>query len=122
MERGEADVWANILDRECPAERDATSLAQCRQILESDARAVHMQARNNTAASLVSLRGIIDRFAWTSEPKAVVLISEGLVVDPRSGTRGWVSSERCFASSMRRTATMSSAAFWRESRNSRAVM
>ena len=90
MERGEGDAWNSILERECPAEHDITSLAQCRQILESDVRAVYMQAKNNTAASLVSLRGIVDRLAWTSEPKAVVIISEGLVVDRNLTNMSWV--------------------------------
>ncbi|HEY7473779.1 MAG TPA: VWA domain-containing protein [Vicinamibacterales bacterium] len=90
MERGEGDAWNSILERECPAEHDITSLAQCRQILETDVRAVYMQAKNNTAASLVSLRGIVDRLAWTSEPKSVVIISEGLVVDRNLTNMSWV--------------------------------
>jgi VWFA-related protein len=90
MERGEWDAWVSILERECPAEHDVTSLAQCRQSLEGDVRAVYMQAKNNTAASLVSLRGIVDRLAWTSEPKAVVIISEGLVVDRNMTVMSWV--------------------------------
>jgi VWFA-related protein len=90
MERGDNDAWTTILERECPAERDAASLAQCRQLLESDVRAVYMQTKHNTAASLVSLHGIIDRLGWTAEPKALVLISEGLVVDRNMTSMSWV--------------------------------
>jgi VWFA-related protein len=97
MERGEADAWNSILERECPVEFDVTSLAQCRQLLESDVRAVYMLAKNNTAASLVALRGIVDRLAWTSEPKAVVLISEGLVVDRNMTNMAWIAPKTAAA-------------------------
>lgn len=90
MERGDPDAWLSILERECPAEHDVNSLAQCRQILESDVRTVYAQARNNTAASLVALRGIVDRLGWSSEPKSLILISEGLVVDRNLTTMSWV--------------------------------
>jgi VWFA-related protein len=90
MERNDGHAWMAILERECPAEHDVTSLAQCRQLLETDVRTVYMEARNNTAASLVSLRGIIDRLGWTAEPKAVVVISEGLVIDRNLTDLTWV--------------------------------
>lgn len=89
-ERNDWDNWMTILERECPSEHDATSLAQCRQLLETVVRTVYMQTRTNTAASLVALRGIIDRLGWTSEPKAVVLISEGLVIDRNMTDMTWV--------------------------------
>jgi VWFA-related protein len=90
IERGDPEAWLSILERECPAEHDVTTLAQCRQILESDVRTVYAQTKNNTAASLVSLRGIVDRLAWSSEPKSVILISEGLVVDRNFTNMSWV--------------------------------
>jgi VWFA-related protein len=90
IERGDPEAWLSILERECPAEHDITTLAQCRQILESDVRTVYAQTKNNTAASLVSLRGIVDRLAWSSEPKSLILISEGLVVDRNFTSMSWV--------------------------------
>jgi VWFA-related protein len=90
IERGDPEAWLSILERECPAEHDITTLAQCRQILESDVRTVYAQTKNNTAASLVSLRGIVDRLAWSSEPKSLILISEGLVVDRNFTNMSWV--------------------------------
>ena len=89
-ERGDWNAWLSILERECPAEHDVTSLAQCRQILETDVRAVYTQTRTNTTASLVSLRGIVDRLAWSSEPKSLILISEGLVIDRNLTDMSWV--------------------------------
>ncbi len=90
IERDDPEAWLKILERECPSEFDASSLAQCRQLLETDVRDVYMQTKHNTARSLVSLRGIIDRLGWSAEPKSLVLISEGLVVDRNLTDMSWV--------------------------------
>lgn len=97
IERGDEEAWTSILERECVNETEVITVAQCRQRLDSEVRLVYTNARNATAATLVALRGIIDRLAWTSEPKSLVLISEGLVVDRNFTTLAWVGPQTAAA-------------------------
>jgi len=97
IERGDEEAWTSILERECVNETEAITVAQCRQRLDSEVRTVYTNARNTTAAALVALRGIIDRLAWTSEPKSLVLISEGLIVDRNFTTLAWVGPQTAAA-------------------------
>jgi VWFA-related protein len=97
IERGDDEAWASILERECVNETEVITVAQCKQRLDSEVRTVYTNARNTTTATLVALRGIIDRLAWTSEPKSLVLISEGLVVDRNFTTLAWVGPQTAAA-------------------------
>jgi VWFA-related protein len=62
---------------------DAGSRDACPEQLEQEARALSQQARTQARISLSALEGIIVGLRDVEGPKAVVLLSEGMVVDPR---------------------------------------
>jgi len=96
-EANDENACQGILERECMGFHDTASLADCRQRLVGEVRDVYTQTLANTRMSLMSLRGIIDRLALTSEPKTVVLISEGLIVDQRMSDLSWIEPQTAAA-------------------------
>jgi VWFA-related protein len=79
-----------VIERECAGDLTPGAVADCRKQLDAAVKQVYSQTRFNTSASLLSLRQIIDRLGLTSEPKTVVLISEGIVVGRNVGDLSWV--------------------------------
>ncbi|MGH9347372.1 MAG: VWA domain-containing protein [Vicinamibacterales bacterium] len=55
----------------------------CPVQVEQEARALSQYARNQARTSLGALRGIIDSLTSIDEPKTIILVSEGLVAEPR---------------------------------------
>jgi VWFA-related protein len=88
--RSDQFAWQSIIERECAGVTDAGAIQACQQLMQGEARAVYTQTRFNTTTSLLSLRQIIDRLRLTSEPKTVVLISEGLVLENDFVDLSWV--------------------------------
>lgn len=62
---------------------DAGGRDACPEQLEQEARAVSQHARTQARISLDALEGLIGAMRDVDGPKAVVLLSEGMVVDPR---------------------------------------
>ena len=88
--RSDQFAWQSIIERECAGVTDAAAVQACQQLMQGEARAVYSQTRFNTTTSLLALRQIIDRLRLTSEPKTVVLISEGLVLENDFVDLSWV--------------------------------
>lgn len=89
-ERNDEYVWQGILERECMGFHDTASLQDCRNKVGVEVREVYARSFAASRMSLMSLRGVIDRLALTPEPKTLVLISEGLVVDQEANDLTWV--------------------------------
>ncbi len=89
-ERNDEYVWQGILERECMGFHDTASLQDCRNKVGVEVREVYARSLAASRMSLMSLRGVIDRLALTPEPKTLVLISEGLVVDQEANDLTWV--------------------------------
>ena len=62
---------------------DAGGRDACPEQLEQEARALSQHARTQARISLAALEGIIIGLRDVEGPKAVVLLSEGMVIDPR---------------------------------------
>jgi VWFA-related protein len=62
---------------------DAGGRDACPEQLEQEARALSQHARTQARISLSALEGIIVGLREVEGPKAVILLSEGMVVDPR---------------------------------------
>jgi len=90
-------AWQGILERECVGLDDAGSVNECRQRLVREVREVYVQTVATTNMSLGALRGIIDRLALTAEPKTLVLISEGLVVEQNIVDLSWLAPQMAAA-------------------------
>lgn len=84
-------VWADVIDRECIGlENVASSYVNCKQNLANEARLVWQEARAQATNSLLSLRAIVERMRGARTPTTLVLITEGLVVEPSSTELNWV--------------------------------
>ena len=62
---------------------DAGSRDACPEQLEQEARALAQHARTQARISLSGLEGLIAGLREVEGPKAVILLSEGMVIDPR---------------------------------------
>jgi hypothetical protein len=83
-------VLADLFERECPGEHDPASLEGCRRKLEGLARTVHATARSRSSSTMLALREIVERLAFSSDPKTVVLITEGVLVGRNFADTAWV--------------------------------
>jgi VWFA-related protein len=62
---------------------DAAARDACPEQLEQEARAVAQHARTQARISLSALTALVDTLKGLDGPKTIVLLSEGMVVDPR---------------------------------------
>lgn len=84
-------VWADVIDRECLGlESVASSYVNCKQNLANEARLVWQESRAQASNSLLSLRAIVERMRGAQTPTTMVLVTEGLVVEPTSTELNWV--------------------------------
>ena len=88
---------ADLFERECPGEHDTASLTRCQQTLQNLARVVHANARARTTATMLALREIVERLAFSSEAKTVVLITEGVLVGKEFADVSWVADRTAAA-------------------------
>lgn len=91
-EGAKSRTWLEVIDRECATVStvDPVGYQQCQTDRANEARTVFQSARAQTAASLLSLRGIIQRLNGSNTPKTVVLITEGLVIERNVTDISWV--------------------------------
>lgn len=82
-----------VLSRECAGENTTASLANCRRMVDSEARMVLTQSRTRTTRSLVALRGVFDQLATTQATKTVVLLTEGIILGRDMGDITWVGAQ-----------------------------
>jgi VWFA-related protein len=90
VQRGDAIAMRQVLDRECAGIRDPAEIQDCTQRLTVEANLVYQTARERTRNSLLALRSLIERLANTPSPKTIVLLSEGIVLDPDSAELSWL--------------------------------
>ncbi len=85
--------WLEIIARECSSIStvDPEGYRQCKIDRSNEARTVYVNARSQTAGSLLSLRGIVQRLTGSTAPKTIVLITEGLVIERNVTDISWVS-------------------------------
>ena len=90
IQRGDDNVMAAVVDRECGADPTAGSLAQCKQQLTGESQQVLSTARERTRNSLIALRYLFERVATSDTPKTIVFLSEGLLLDRDNVDVAWV--------------------------------
>ena len=97
-DRDDQAVWNEVIERECAGvSLDPESVTQCQNLLRGDIREVYTKTRFTTISTLLSLRQIIGRLGLTPEPKTLVLISEGLVVERNLADTSWIGPETAAA-------------------------
>lgn len=86
IDRGDQMALSNVADRECTgADRQV-----CMQELAVEARQVIADARVQAQASLVVLRGLMERLSENATPKTLVYLSEALVIDQDRSALAWM--------------------------------
>jgi VWFA-related protein len=90
LERGNEQIIAELVDRECPGFRTAEEVAICRSQLAVEARAMFADTKSRTRDSLLSLRHVMERLAQTTNPKTVVFVSEGILIDREVSEISWL--------------------------------
>ena len=90
IQRGDDNVMATVVDRECGADPTSGSIAQCKQMLTGEAQQLLSIARERTRNSLIALRYLFERVATSDTPKTIVFISEGLLLDRDNTDVAWV--------------------------------
>jgi VWFA-related protein len=82
-----AAVMAPLQGRTDVSSRNASTAAgiikACELDVRAEARLLYAEARQRTSASLMAMLELLNRLAFLGGPKTVVLLSEGLFVDPR---------------------------------------
>jgi VWFA-related protein len=97
-DRDDQSVWNEVIERECAGVNlDPESVTQCQNLLRGDIREVYTKTRFTAISTLLSLRQIIGRLGLTPEPKTLVLISEGLVVERNLADTSWIGPETAAA-------------------------
>jgi VWFA-related protein len=98
ISRGEAQVLRDVVDRECtslarPTVASGASPAQeCASEVQDEAHQLAAHALQQTGASLTALRQILIRMAASSQPKTLVLLSEGMFLGRGLEDVSWISS------------------------------
>jgi VWFA-related protein len=88
---------AAVIERECPGDHDATSIQRCRGEMENLARRVYAEARSRAMATTVALREIVERLTATTDPKTLVLITSGMIVEHYADI-SWIADRTAAAS------------------------
>lgn len=77
-------VMSQIVERECGWLAGDADLRECQQQIRTEAQSVLAYQHGQTNDLLIALRVLLGRLAATHEPKTLVLVSEGLILENRA--------------------------------------
>ena len=81
INRGDPRAIETAYTRECTGVLSEFERRVCRQQILMQANAVYTDTRDRARASMVSIRSLAERFAESSDPKTLILISGGMILD-----------------------------------------
>jgi VWFA-related protein len=81
ISRGDPRAVEAAVVRECSGMTREFERRMCRQELISHASALYSETRDRARNTITSLRSLLERLAETPEPKTIILISGGLILD-----------------------------------------
>lgn len=87
--RGDERSISSVLARECRGLMSDIERRMCRQEILTNASMVHAETRDRSMSLLSALRSVLLRFTQTPEPKTVILISGGLVLEQDFSQLAW---------------------------------
>ncbi len=87
--RGDERAISAALARECRGLMTDLERRMCRQEILTNASIVYAETRDRSLSLLSALRAVLQRFTATPEPKTVILISGGLVLDQDYAQLSW---------------------------------
>lgn len=89
MSRGDQRVSDAVISRECAGLANDFERRMCRQEVMTHAAMTRAEIQDRAQNAVVVLRTLLERFAETPEPKTVIFISGGLVVDQDYSVFQW---------------------------------
>ena len=89
ISRGDPRAIAAALARECTGMTSEFERRMCRQEILANASAVYSETRDRARNTIASLRSLLERLADTPEPKTLILISGGLILDQDYAQMSW---------------------------------
>lgn len=90
VDRGDEQMIAQVLERECAGAASAEERRQCRNQITISARAMFGETRTRARESMLALRHVMERLSRTDTPKTVVFISEGVLIDRELSDVTWI--------------------------------
>ena len=81
INRGDPRAIETAYTRECTGVLSEFERRVCRQQILMQANAVYSDTRDRARASMVSIRALAERFAESADPKTLILVSGGMIVD-----------------------------------------
>ena len=79
--RSDATLIAQVISRECAGVFGAADIERCERDVEQEASEMIGDQRQQTNRSVADIRGVLKSLGGMEGPKAVILISEGLVLE-----------------------------------------
>lgn len=89
ISRGDARAIDAAMARECTGMTREFERRMCRQELITYASAVYTETRDRARNTIASLRSLLQRLSETPEPKTIILISGGLILDQDYAQLTW---------------------------------
>jgi VWFA-related protein len=80
-ERSDQFAYSAVIERECPAARDARENQRCQQEVDQDIAEVIREARDDAELSRRGLEHLLEQLRQVEGPKLMVLLSEGFLAD-----------------------------------------
>jgi VWFA-related protein len=77
----DAQRAAEVVNRECATFALATEIERCEREVEQDAAEIVIDIRRRTNDSVVSMREVLKSLGAIEGPKAVIIVSEGLILE-----------------------------------------
>jgi VWFA-related protein len=90
IDRNNQPTLDRIVERECLGVLTPEEKSQCELQIRLEARQVLAHANFSTSESMIALRGLLGSMVGSTEPKTLVFISEGLVLQDRRAQLSWV--------------------------------
>jgi VWFA-related protein len=89
INRGDPRAIEVAFQRECAGVLSEFERRVCRQQLLMQANAVYTDTRDRARASMVSIRSLAERFAESPDPKTLILVSGGMILDQDFTQLSW---------------------------------
>lgn len=89
MSRGDQRVTDAVISRECAGLANDFERRMCRQEVMTHAAMTRAEIQDRAQNAVVVLRTLLERLAETPEPKTVIFISGGLVIDQDYSVFSW---------------------------------
>ncbi|HEY7288738.1 MAG TPA: VWA domain-containing protein, partial [Vicinamibacterales bacterium] len=90
IERGDETMVAQVLEQQCTGDITLQARDSCLQQLTSEASLLLADMRQRSRNSIAALKSLFDRISSSETPKAIVLVSGGVLLNPDYTDVAWI--------------------------------